>query len=431
MRITVFQSDKGDCLLVKDATDTNMLVDGGMASSYRRHARPALARMRDDDEALDLVYVSHIDQDHISGVLQMMNDEMDWRRFEFHQQSGTGSSRVRRPRFGRPPPIKQVWHNAFHTLLRKNRGRIRDALAANVPLLNAGDGEFEAEAIESHNLVTSMTEAVRLSNRLGARQLNIPLNAAFDGKLALRPSRPEYVRVGRMNVSVLGPSKRDLKRLRDKWNDWLDDNRSLIHDLRREATEDARAIGNTASDDPFLFANLAANRIGNRSAVSAPNLASLMLLVEERGQCVLLTGDGHPDDVLEGLKDQRKLRPDESLHVDVLKVPHHGSEHNMTKDFAKKVTADHYVFCGNGFSGNPEPVVIKALINSRLGSRSQRSSNPEVDRPFTFWFNTHEDVTKYPPHMRAVEGLVKNRAARSHGRLVARFLKRSSFDIRL
>ena len=42
------------------------------------------------------------------------------------------------------------------------------------------------------------------------------------------------------------------------------------------------------------------------------------------------------------------------LHVDVLKVPHHGAEFNMSTPFAQAVTADDYIFCGNGFATNPE-----------------------------------------------------------------------------
>ena len=92
MKITVFQSDKGDSLLLtgEDANGKrkHVLVDGGMSDSYSKHVSPALAKMRKDDEALDVVYVSHIDQDHISGVLQMVDDEVEWRVHDFQVESG-------------------------------------------------------------------------------------------------------------------------------------------------------------------------------------------------------------------------------------------------------------------------------------------------------------------------------------------------------
>jgi beta-lactamase superfamily II metal-dependent hydrolase len=41
------------------------------------------------------------------------------------------------------------------------------------------------------------------------------------------------------------------------------------------------------------------------------------------------------------------------IHVDLLKVQHHGSNHSTTQDFFERVTADHYVISGNGKHGIP------------------------------------------------------------------------------
>lgn len=41
MKLTVFQSDKGDCLLVTGNGGKWMLVDGGMRSSYAQHVAAA------------------------------------------------------------------------------------------------------------------------------------------------------------------------------------------------------------------------------------------------------------------------------------------------------------------------------------------------------------------------------------------------------
>jgi len=64
--------------------------------------------------------------------------------------------------------------------------------------------------------------------------------------------------------------------------------------------------------------------LGNRKKVTTPNLASLMFLAEENGKSILLTGDGHGDDILKGLAHHQALDANERLQVDVLKVQHHG-----------------------------------------------------------------------------------------------------------
>ena len=99
MKIRVFQSDKGDCLLLTSSSGKNrVLVDGGMSSSYTKHVAPALTKLEAAKAKLDVVYVSHIDDDHISGVLQLMNDLMDWRVFDFqtkHKKAGDKPGQLR------------------------------------------------------------------------------------------------------------------------------------------------------------------------------------------------------------------------------------------------------------------------------------------------------------------------------------------------
>jgi hypothetical protein len=58
--------------------------------------------------------------------------------------------------------------------------------------------------------------------------------------------------------------------------------------------------------------------------------------------------------------------------VDVLKVQHHGSEHNIHEEFMRRVTADHYIFCGDGFSANPDLIALEKLIDTRLADGTRR-----------------------------------------------------------
>ena len=215
MKLTVFQSDKGDCLLLTGSDGRTMLVDGGMRSSYKKYVRPALSEMRAHGEKLNLVCVSHIDQDHISGVLQMLDDEVAWRVYEYHHSSPNGNPDWKKPKFKRPPEISTIWHNAFHDQIGKNRGRIEEMLAASAGLLFADeDATFDALAEHYMDLVTSKREAIQLSHRINAKQLNIPLNPQFNGKLALVREDQSSISVGGMKIDVIGPFWSDLKKLR-------------------------------------------------------------------------------------------------------------------------------------------------------------------------------------------------------------------------
>src|SRR4028118_441320 len=101
MKLTVFQSDKGECLLLEGDAGGRILVDGGMRDSYTAHVAPALGKLREKKQTIDVVYVSHIDQDHISGILQMMDDEVDWRIHDYQLKHGNPTHQP--PASPRPP----------------------------------------------------------------------------------------------------------------------------------------------------------------------------------------------------------------------------------------------------------------------------------------------------------------------------------------
>jgi beta-lactamase superfamily II metal-dependent hydrolase len=80
---------------------------------------------------------------------------------------------------------------------------------------------------------------------------------------------------------------------------------------------------------------------------------------------MLFTGDARGDFILEGLGDAGLLENEVYCDVDILKIPHHGSDNNVTEEFFERVRARHYVFSGNGEHGNPERETMKMLIEAR------------------------------------------------------------------
>jgi len=206
----------------------------------------------------------------------------------------------------------------------------------------------------------------------------------------------------------------------------------LADDMRRDRERITDEI-----DRLVVPLQTAAGNLGDRNSVTVPNLASIMLYIEENGRSCVLTGDGHSDDVVKGLTHHGLLQPGSGLHVDILKIPHHGSEYNVDmerrgnyirSDFLGRVTADHYVLSGNGAHDNPDVRVVKAIIDSRLGPRSIRSANPQAADRFTLWFSTHPDRVDGDDasHLRDVRRYV---ARRCRNRFDHRWLKDNSFVI--
>lgn len=446
MRLRVFKADKGDCLLLTSGDGRHVLVDGGMRRSYTDHVAPFLSRLHRRGERLDAVCITHIDRDHVWGVLQMLDDLVEWRVHEWQVRNGHRAHP--RPASHRPPEVGEIWNNAFHEQADDNRGRIEDLLAAQARALGGHpDPAFRRLAGELADLATSEGDAIRLSRRAGDDQLGIPKNPQFGGGFIYHtPDGP--MRVGRMRLTVIGPYLSELEELRERWNRWLDTHEAQLERIREAGRRDSDRLAHDelqlliqpllaqaeelAADPALAAAALPQEKVlGRRRSVTVPNLASLMLLAEEgrgrRRKRVLLTGDGHADDLVRGLIDAGRLREGGGLHVDVLKVPHHGSEHNTHAELCRTVTADHYVFCANGAHQNPDVEVVRAYLDARIGPAAARSPNPEARRPFKLWFTYRPDHPELSDeerrHLREVERLLDRRSR--HGRLRFEFIPQS------
>lgn len=434
MKLRIFQSDKGDCLLLEGTESGRVLCDGGMAASMRRHVRAELSKLRDNNLKLDYVYVSHIDQDHISGVLQLLEDELEWSLFDYHRQAG--GTPIRKPKIPRPPEIGGIWHNAFRDQIGKNAGDIEDLLAAAAPaLLATSVPELVDLGEEMQQIAVSIPEAIKVSQYASPKLLNIPVNrlpgSNEDPKLLMYRAGQETFDVGSMRFTIIGPTREELELLRKGWNNFLRDidNRKKISDLRAEIKRKVDVFGQEAFD------LRAWNGIEDFKGVTTPNIASLMFMVEEGERRLLLTGDSQQDIILKGLQLAGFL-DDGYCHVDVLKVQHHASEHNVDENFCRRVSADHYVFCGNGSHGNPEPIVIRQIYDSRMGPKSKRALAPvAADKPFKFWFSTTSgnqmEGSEQQEAFAAVEELVASLEQQSGGLLSSAFNEDASIEFTL
>ena len=109
------------------------------------------------------------------------------------------------------------------------------------------------------------------------------------------------IRLNNINLHILGPTKKNLEKLRKEWNDWF---------TKKQQT------GKTESGLIQILDK------------SVPNLASIMFLAEIKNRKILFTGDGLGQDVVDMLSKNAMLDENGKFHVDVLKVPHHGSDRN-------------------------------------------------------------------------------------------------------
>jgi beta-lactamase superfamily II metal-dependent hydrolase len=384
VKLKVFFASDGDCLLLTSGDGRHALIDGGRSASFQKQAWPALRALGEAGEVVDLVVVSHIDADHINGILWLMKVVAAWSVYDYQTTDG-GNPGFPEPATPRPPTIKRLWHNSWRAQLGDLAGpieayvsRIDDGLAA---FDRSGAPDAAAEALDAlQGLAESIPDGVDLL-RIVDDETPVPRNDPFKDLVLLR-NPPHVEKLGKTTLTVIGPARKHLERLREDWRDWL------AATGQGTASPDARgpglALGGIERAEAEQLVNSlvqAATIIAatDPSNVTPPNRASITLLAEESKRTCLLTGDAAEEEILEGLKAARRI-VDGRFSCNVVKVQHHGSEHNVSQEFARTVLADHYVFCADGAHGNPDPSVVKTIAETRSAEDSQR--------PFTFWFNS-------------------------------------------
>ncbi|HYR28751.1 MAG TPA: MBL fold metallo-hydrolase, partial [Thermoanaerobaculia bacterium] len=248
MRLIVFPSDHGDCLLLESA-DQRMLIDGGPGSSFKRHVLPYLSETA--DRPLDCVYLSHIDHDHIGGLLVLLDALFEWAVYQYRSDKGKNP---KEPKMPRPPEVLKVWHNGFDDMLPGQSIAIAGALENTAAILSALDGKLDAttkEVVRFHrDLATHAGHAMELQYRIGGNQLGIALNPEANGNLLLRDgvNAPD-IPFGDATFTLLGPTQADIDGLRVEWQHWLDDikNKEKLLAIEEARKKDADALTNAAA----------------------------------------------------------------------------------------------------------------------------------------------------------------------------------------
>jgi hypothetical protein len=317
----ILQAQEGDCFVMrwKEGAATRIgVIDGGpRAADGHRHSYLNLVHRLDALKTgsgpltLDWVMVSHIDDDHINGLLKMMTKLRDAR------ESGDEP----------PYEIRRFWFNAFEDVADATPAKVASiagtvASAGGYPDVKLG---HRAAAV-----LASVGQGRTLRDALDT--LRLAGNAPVGGFVK---SGSPVVDIDGLKVTVVGPLEAQLEALRKDWK----------KTKPRSAKEAAYADESVA------------------------NLSSIVCHVAYKAKSgatrtLLLTGDARGDYMLKGLKEAGLLK-DGKLKVDLLKVQHHGSDRNVEEGFFEQVPADHYVISANGKHGNPDVPTLKWLIAAR------------------------------------------------------------------
>jgi beta-lactamase superfamily II metal-dependent hydrolase len=305
LRLEALPAAHGDALLLtwgrSEKTAHRMLIDAGPLGRYRGvHDR--LAALGGTPK-LDGLVITHIDGDHIEGVVRLLQD-----------------------RAAMKLKIKDVWFNGWPQLAD-----------AGADVLGADQGEMVGALLERDRL---------------------PWNKAFDGGSVSIPEKgrlPVVELPGGATVTLLGPGPEELKQLR---RDWV----KVLREVDVQPGKPEEALERLAKrKDLSGIEDLLGGRTKLDSSIA--NRSSISFLFEYAGRSLLLTGDGHGDVLSAGIRRLLKQRKRKRLAVDVFKLPHHCSAGNVTEELLELVETSNYVVSSNGAKyKHPDKLALQRVL---------------------------------------------------------------------
>lgn len=309
LSIEMLPARQGDALWVEYGSPRRrILIDGGVEETWEP-LRERVEKQPMDERHFELLVVSHIDNDHIQGVLPLL---------ELADELGVT--------FG------DVWFNGFRHL-------------PDTPIESLGP-------VEGERLTTLLVDK------------GLPWNERFGGRAVVIPpgadALPRIELDGGLSLTLLSPTPTQLERLRPVWKTIVDEhnlNPAVEPEPPVPLPEGVEALGAMPDVD-----SLAAKPF--KSDTTKPNGSSIALLLEvEDGPSALLAADAFPTVVQESVERLLAERGEARLALDAFKLPHHGSRANINHGLLGLIDCPLHLFSSDGTqTKHPHPESVARVL---------------------------------------------------------------------
>jgi hypothetical protein len=334
--IEMLPAQEGDALWIEYGTAAKphrILVDGGTPPTIEV-LKARIEELDPGDRQFELLIVTHIDTDHIGGILRLLD---------------------------RPPAglsFKDVWFNGWRQI---------DPITDD-PTLGAAQNDMTGEAI------LGPFDGEILDRLLDLRVGKVAKghNTAFGGAAAMVEAKKPLPCVpldGGMGLTLLGPTRGRLGKLRKEWVNVIREAGQTEDELNARVAAGARRRGL----EPLLGPEEVDIRDEADTKFTSDrkpaNGSSIVVLAEFDGKSALLTGDGFAPDIEVGVKRLLEDRGGTRLPVDVVKLAHHGSRNNTSRSQLDTLDCRRFLVSSSGarFSHPDVEAISRVIVGAGPG----------------------------------------------------------------
>jgi len=272
-----FKAGHGDSILISTSNGTNILIDGGEEGTYGEEIEDSLDER--GIEKLDLVVLTHIDSDHIGGIIEMLEEDNHDR-------------------------INELWFNDSTIKINVKNGEI-----------GYGQGNTLEEIIKD-------TPIKHNSNLFFEKGCNIADREYFIGS--------------DIKLTLLSPMKDTLCTQVKKWKEYNGEIAGL-------SCFDERDLGLVAENFRAENLNKAkTKKLAKATKTSLANETSIAFILEYNQKKFLFLGDADIKTINQSLIDLNYSSKNR-LEVEFVKLSHHGSKKNINEDFLDLIDTSKFI----------------------------------------------------------------------------------------
>ncbi|HDL8360210.1 TPA: MBL fold metallo-hydrolase, partial [Yersinia enterocolitica] len=316
MNVYLNDAGNGDCIIV-ETPNTVIMIDGGTASSYKLW-NCNLERLSE----IDALFVTHIDNDHVNGLICMFEKR-------------------------RHPVIKEVFFNGIEQLT--NSKLIEESIShEESSTLDKMISNFSD--VDEGGVDIGFSEGTSLSYIL--KTLNYNINERFNGEVLTTATVLNEFSIGDITFEIIGPTVKNIERINNSWLEvlseydlkmkWLHKKHSVAFEKYIESLKNEIGYSNICEEMDDSIEVLADREFADDNSLN--NMSSISFLATSDGKKILFLGDSDTKTILEWM-DRKGY---ETLEVDAVKLPHHGSKHNYNKSLLERVLCKKYLISTNG-----------------------------------------------------------------------------------
>jgi beta-lactamase superfamily II metal-dependent hydrolase len=341
----MFNVGDGDAMLVhlqRNNRSLVMVVDCGRTNDYRDHMRDPLQTLlaNTGKQGPDIVIATHYDADHIAGLIPLMK--------EYGGKVGE--------LWAHSPPKE------FESFVEAYKSTDRSGLLTFSAFMAKEriDEALNAEGVDEQSLRDKASFMIESLGQLRSLE-------------KLHPQGPKQVFAGYEvpdwpEIKVLGPTKPYYESLFGGDNKMME---LIMEEVQQDAahqplTEDMARMQMLAFHNADPCARVKQN---GKISMTATNLASLIFAIDAPKGRYLFTGDAGVESFERINQWQTELK-----HLYWLKVPHHGSDNNITRSLIDLMSPMYADSTGDKYQDDHVLGCIGKNVRSKRDPRSTKSS---------------------------------------------------------